>query len=382
VGPQRLLKPLYRRLGPRYPRALLFVQLQLGYIVGLAGVAALALYIDMSWGEFLRLVAVAEVIYALDAVIATKLALRWITPAVAWLEGNRDRAATTEAWRAAASLPIELLRRRSLYVAAGLAALAFDAYAAWELQLSWYGIAILFPGSVLVFLYWVTLRFLGTERVLRPILEDIGVDIADEGRPETITIPLRWRLIAALPAINVITGVVVAGLSPGGSGEIEGFAIGMGAATVALLITVPLIDLLSDSVVTPITDLEEATRRVGAGDLETRVPPYTADETGQLTRSFNQMVAGLAERERIREAFGTYVDEEVAEHILREGTNLAGEEVEVTMMFIDIRDFTGFAERSSATDVVATLNRMFERVVPVIHDHGGATRRERSAGPT
>lgn len=169
----------------------------------------------------------------------------------------------------------------------------------------------------------------------------------------------------------MITGVVVAGLSPGGSGEIEGFAIGLGAATVALLITVPLIDLLSDSVVTPITDLEEATRRVGAGDLETRVPPYTADETGQLTRSFNQMVAGLAERERIREAFGTYVDEEVAEHILREGTNLAGEEVEVTMMFIDIRDFTGFAERSSATDVVTTLNRMFERVVPVIHDHGG-----------
>jgi adenylate cyclase len=40
-------------------------------------------------------------------------------------------------------------------------------------------------------------------------------------------------------------------------------------------------------------------------------------------------------------------------------------------MFIDIRDFTGFAERSTAPNVVATLNRLFERIVPVIHEHGG-----------
>jgi adenylate cyclase len=83
------------------------------------------------------------------------------------------------------------------------------------------------------------------------------------------------------------------------------------------------------------------------------------------------MVAGLRERERIRDAFGTYVDREVAEHILREGTSLEGEEVEVTVMFIDIRDFTSLAERLSAPEVVATLNRLFERVVPIIHAHGG-----------
>jgi adenylate cyclase len=83
------------------------------------------------------------------------------------------------------------------------------------------------------------------------------------------------------------------------------------------------------------------------------------------------MTIGLAERERIREAFGTYVDAEVAEHILREGTSLEGEEVEVTVMFIDIRDFTGFAERSSAPEVVSTLNRLFDELVPIIHDHHG-----------
>jgi adenylate cyclase len=83
------------------------------------------------------------------------------------------------------------------------------------------------------------------------------------------------------------------------------------------------------------------------------------------------MVAGLAERERIRDAFGTYVDPDVAERILQEGTNLAGEEVEVTIMFIDIRDFTEFAERTPAEEVVAAVNTLFEQIVPIIHDHGG-----------
>jgi adenylate cyclase len=114
-----------------------------------------------------------------------------------------------------------------------------------------------------------------------------------------------------------------------------------------------------------------ALAEVGRGNLDTEARVAQGSEVGLLAAGFNQMVAGLRERDRIREAFGTYVDREVAEHILREGTSLAGEEVEVTMMFIDIRDFTGFAERSSAPAVVATVNRMFERAVPVIHAHGG-----------
>ena len=67
-----------------------------------------------------------------------------------------------------------------------------------------------------------------------------------------------------------------------------------------------------------------------------------------------RVIAGLRDRELIREAFGTYVDREVAEHILREGTDLAGEEVEVTMMFIDIRGFTGLSERATAPNPVSS----------------------------
>jgi adenylate cyclase len=61
----------------------------------------------------------------------------------------------------------------------------------------------------------------------------------------------------------------------------------------------------------------------------------------------------------------------VAEQILEEGTDLSGESVDVTVLFADVRDFTGFAESRDAEEVVATLNRLFGRIVPVVHEQGG-----------
>ena len=83
------------------------------------------------------------------------------------------------------------------------------------------------------------------------------------------------------------------------------------------------------------------------------------------------MMEGLSEREALREAFGSYVDPEVAERVLEEGELLEGEEREVTVMFVDVRDFTPFAERSSARETVAFLNDFFELVVPIVLEHGG-----------
>ena len=40
-------------------------------------------------------------------------------------------------------------------------------------------------------------------------------------------------------------------------------------------------------------------------------------------------------------------------------------------MFVDVRGFTSFAERSDATQVVAALNALFEVMVPIVADHGG-----------
>jgi adenylate cyclase len=129
--------------------------------------------------------------------------------------------------------------------------------------------------------------------------------------------------------------------------------------------------IAGQSVVEPVEVVREALRRVQRGDLGAEIPVYDGSEIGLLQAGFNQMTAGLRDRERLREAFGTYLDQDVADHILASGTSLEGEEVEVTAMFIDIRDFTGFAERASAREVVSALNRLFERIVPIIHEHRG-----------
>jgi class 3 adenylate cyclase len=97
----------------------------------------------------------------------------------------------------------------------------------------------------------------------------------------------------------------------------------------------------------------------------------SGDEIGQLARSFNEMLTGLEERERLRAAFGSYVSPDVAERVMAEGELLEGEDVEVTVMFVDIRDFTSFAERSTARETVAYLNDFFGLVVPIVERHRG-----------
>lgn len=74
---------------------------------------------------------------------------------------------------------------------------------------------------------------------------------------------------------------------------------------------------------------------------------------------------------QLEHAFGTYLDREIAEHILAEGPAAAACEIDVTLVFLDIRDFTGVAERLEPHEVVGLLNRLFELVVPVISAHGG-----------
>ncbi len=111
--------------------------------------------------------------------------------------------------------------------------------------------------------------------------------------------------------------------------------------------------------------------RIAQGDFSVRVPVASTDETGQLAQSFNEAVAGLEERERLREAFGIYVDPDVAERVMAEGVALEGEEVDVSVLFLDVRGFTELAATAGARDVVSRLNALFEAVVPCIVAHGG-----------
>jgi class 3 adenylate cyclase len=122
----------------------------------------------------------------------------------------------------------------------------------------------------------------------------------------------------------------------------------------------------------PVRDLAKGAERVAAGDYGRRLPVVQDDDLGALAASFNRMQAGLAERQRLQGAFGTYVDPALAARLLQQGDDVfTGERREVTVMFVDIRDFTPFAEANSAEDTVARLNALFEIVVPAVVEAGG-----------
>ena len=93
---------------------------------------------------------------------------------------------------------------------------------------------------------------------------------------------------------------------------------------VAFTISLELTVLVTRSVLQPVDRLLEATEAREAGDLDARVPITSGDELGQLAGSFNEMMEGLSEREALREAFGAYVDPEVAERVLEEGELIEG----------------------------------------------------------
>jgi class 3 adenylate cyclase len=143
------------------------------------------------------------------------------------------------------------------------------------------------------------------------------------------------------------------------------------AVIVAFTVSFELTVLVTRSITVPIGALLDATERVRSGDLSARVPVVSGDEMGQLARSFNAMMSGLEERERLRAAFGSYVAPDVAERVLEEGELLEGDEVEVTVLFVDIQDFTAFAERASARETVSYLNDFFGLAVPILTEHGG-----------
>lgn len=218
-----------------------------------------------------------------------------------------------------------------------------------------------------------SLQYLLVERALRPIT---GLALAD-GVPRSSGVPgvgarltMAWTLATGVPLLGI---VAFSALDLTGS-VFETARIGRAAlflALVALSVGLVAMEFAARSVAEPLESMRRALAKVEGGDFGGRVPVDDGSEVGLLQAGFNRMTAGLAERERLRDAFGAFVDPSLTERVLREGTDLAGEELELSLLFMDVRGFTSFSERAAAQQVVARLNDLYGEVVPIVLRHGG-----------
>ncbi|MBS1983819.1 MAG: HAMP domain-containing protein [Bdellovibrionales bacterium] len=146
------------------------------------------------------------------------------------------------------------------------------------------------------------------------------------------------------------------------------FALGLAILSVALGAAV----LFGDSLVQPILSLVDAAHRVSAGDFTVRTESKTRDEVHTLTMAFNQMTAGLAEREKLKSVFSKFHSRAVVEKLMsQDKVRLGGERIPVTVFFSDIRSFTNSSEKMAPEEVVEMLNEYMTVMVAVIEKYDG-----------
>jgi len=148
------------------------------------------------------------------------------------------------------------------------------------------------------------------------------------------------------------------------------YALGLGLCLVIILV---LMRLGVGPTVAAIREIAQRAREVAQGRYGEPLPVNRRDEIGLLTQSFNEMVAGLKERDFISNTFGRYVDPEIARELLSrpEAARLGGEKREVVIMFADVRDFTPLAETLSPEATIHLVNRHFSRMIEVIREYRG-----------
>jgi PAS domain S-box-containing protein len=120
-------------------------------------------------------------------------------------------------------------------------------------------------------------------------------------------------------------------------------------------------------------DLQALRKNGGRVDVAVTLSPIR-DVRGEITGA-SAVARDVTDRNcsqrHLEQALDTYLDAEVADHILGEGPSLDAAVVDATIMFVDIADFTAVAERLAPQELVSVLNDLFGLAVPVITNHAG-----------
>jgi len=135
------------------------------------------------------------------------------------------------------------------------------------------------------------------------------------------------------------------------------------------LLAIYLIQKASGTVVEPI--LSGIPQHLFRGFLLFLTGVVTGLVTLQIRQRILNSFSVVQERNRISRTFGEYVSPEVMGKLLELKPDLRSESKNVCVMFLDIRNFTGFAEKRSPEEVVQYLESLFEFMIEIVNRHHG-----------
>jgi adenylate cyclase len=231
-------------------------------------------------------------------------------------------------------------------------------------------ITILLGGAVTC-----SLGYLLAERILRPVTElALAERVPDEPALPGVTarLLLAWALGTGAPVLGMflVGGAEVVGISDEPGDRLAATMVFLSG--VALTVGLAGMALTARSVAYPVERVRRAMAEVAAGRTDVEVPVGDGSEIGLLQAGFNRMVAGLREREELRDMFGRQVGQDVARQALERGVELGGEEREVAVLFVDLVGSTRIAAECPPEEVVGLLNEFFGAVVEAVSEHDGS----------
>lgn len=121
----------------------------------------------------------------------------------------------------------------------------------------------------------------------------------------------------------------------------------------------------------PVARLAEAARAIERGDYTVRSGVEGTGEVGDLARAFDGMARGLGERDRMRDVLGKVASSDVVAQLLEGRIDLGGVELDATVMFTDVRNFTALCEQLEPQQSLALLNELLTVISEVIEAKGG-----------
>ena len=216
-------------------------------------------------------------------------------------------------------------------------------------------------------------RYLPPPAARGPLLQDVDrerIRLLEQGNERFLS--LAMPVAASLPQslYALVQGSYDRAIAPLRALQWRIAAIGGAALLVALGIGIGI----ARGITSPLQALVSGMREVVRGNLGYRSRIDREDEIGFLARSFNEMIAGLEERARIKDTFGRFVSHDVAEAVLGGNVPLGGERRQVTILFQDIRGFTRLSEGLDPAATLKLLNRFFTEVVGAVEAQGGVVK--------